>query len=132
MNMNTEVISPTSPSLRATAKFKGQILRKVYRVWLLRKFTPVIAIELLVMTFLINELGHVVFVQRIIENATNVLFAHPRGFIGFIVAMFTNASTGERFLGISIIVFVAITLRHLTQGLLRWILVKENYFEKTV
>ena len=129
--MNTEAISQTPPSLRVSSKFKGQILRKVYRVWLLRRFTPVVAIELALMTFLVSELGRVVFVQRIVENATNVLFTHPQGFMNFMVAMFTNASTGERFLGLSIIVFVALTIRHLTQGLLRWILVKENYFEKT-
>lgn len=111
-------------------EFRGQILRQVYRVWLVRKFLPVFIAEIIVLSLLLYQAGRIVFVQRVFENAFNVLFNNPSGIINFGVTAFTHASTPAKIFGVAAAVFLALAIRRVTQGVLRLILVRENYFGK--
>ncbi|MEK7560392.1 MAG: hypothetical protein AAB539_00350 [Patescibacteria group bacterium] len=111
------------------AEHRGRIVQKIYRVWLVRRLLPVLIVEVAALTFLLFQIGRAAFVQRIAENALTVFFARPEGIAAFAVSMFTHASAGEKFLSLAAVVFIAFLLRHLTQGMLRWILVRENYFQ---
>ena len=113
-----------------SSKFKGQVLRQVYRVWLFRRLLPVLVAEVAVLAFLLWQLGRVVFFQRIFENALNIFFLSPSQIVPFTVSAFTQAAWATRILSFGALVLIALVLRHLTQGILRLILVKENYFGK--
>jgi len=125
--MTSDIASIPRPS---PAEFRGRVVQKIYRVWLVRRLLPVLFVEVAALAFLLAAIGRAAFVQRIVENALTVFFAGPEGILPFTVAMFEHASTGEKFLGIAVLVFIAFLVRHLTQGVLRWILVRENYFGK--
>lgn len=114
----------------ATTKFKGELLNQIYRVWLFRKLVPVLVAEIVVLSIVLYYLGRAVFVQRVFENALKVLFANPPQIISFLVATFLNTGTAVRILAGVIIVLLALLVRHLTQGLLRLILVREDYFSR--
>ena len=120
----------TTQQIPGKEAFRGQILRQVYRVWLVRKFLPVFLGEIIVLSLLLYQAGRIVFVQRIFENAANVLFNNPGGIINFGVTAFTHASTPAKIFGVAAAVFFALVIRRATQGLLRLILVRENYFGK--
>ena len=66
----------------------------------------------------------------VMENGMNVFFLHPRQIFGFIITAFDKASNATKILTLSAVVFSALLIRHLTQGLLRLLLVKEHYFSK--
>ncbi len=108
--------------------FRGQVLRQIYRVWLVRKFLPVFIAEIAILTVLLYSAGRAVFVQRIFENASNVLFNNPQGIFGFGITAFTHASTPVKLFALAIAIVLALIIRKITQGLLRLILVRENYF----
>lgn len=110
--------------------FRGQVLRQIYRVWLVRKFLPVFIAEILVLSLVLYQAGRIVFVQKILENGFNVLFNNPQGIVNFGVNAFSQASTPAKLFAIAVIVFLALVIRRITQGLLRLILVRENYFAK--
>lgn len=112
------------------AKLKGQILRQIYRVWLFRKLLPVLLLEVAVLAVVLYKLGQAVFVQRVLENALRVLFANPEQIFSFVVSAFTQASWATNLLGFAVLAFIALLIRHITQGILRLILVKENYFAR--
>lgn len=116
--------------IQTSGKFKGEILRQVYRVWLFRKLLPVMIAEIAGFSLVLYVLGRTVFIQKVLENAFAVLFAEPGRIVPFAFFAFTNASAATRILFIGVIVLFAFVIRHLTQGLLRLILVKENYFEQ--
>jgi len=120
----------TTQQIPEKEAFRGQILRQVYRVWLVRKFLPVFIGEIIVLTLLLYQAGRIVFVQRVFENAFSVLFNNPGGIINFGVTAFTHASTPAKIFGVAAAVFLALVIRRATQGLLRLILVRENYFGK--
>ena len=109
-------------------RFKGEVLRQIYRVWLMRRFIPVLLIEIAVLTLVLYQLARFIFLQRVAENAMNVFFSHPSGIIGFFASAFFNASPATKMLVISFAALTAILVRHITQGILRFILVKQNYF----
>lgn len=109
-------------------QFKGQILNKIYRVWLLRKLLPVLVLEVLILAAVLYVLGRTVFIQRVFENALNVLFVNPSQIAGFVVDAFARAPLLTQILSILLAILLAFLIRHLTQGALRLILVKENYF----
>ena len=111
-------------------KLRGQVLRQVYRVWLFRKLLPVVVGEVLVLVLILYQLGQAVFFQRILENALNVFFASPSRIISFGVSAFVQAPWLTRILGAGSLILLALLLRHITQGILRLILVRENYFSK--
>ena len=69
-------------------------------------------------------------IKRVFENAFSVLFNNPGGIINFGVTAFTHASTPAKIFGVAVAVFLALVIRRITQGLLRLILVRENYFGK--
>lgn len=121
--MNNDTISQTSV-------FRGRIVQKIYRVWLLRKLLPFLLLEIAVLSVLLYELGKLAFVQRVMENALRVLFNDPARIISFLVGMFGRAPIAEKILGVAVVILVALIIRHLTQGILRLILVKENYFSR--
>lgn len=108
--------------------FRGQIVQKIYRVWLVRKLLPVLIIEVAVFSFVLYKLGKAVFFQKIVNNALNVFLVDPPQIFSFLISAFNKAPLGTKFLGIGVVVLIALLLRHLTQGALRFILVKQNYF----
>lgn len=119
-----------SEKLEISPRFRGQIVRQIYRVWLVRKLLPVLVLEVGIISFIIYWLGKIVFVQSIVNNALTVFLNRPGGSVSFLVGAFSQAPFLTKFLGAGIIVLLALFLRHLTQGFLRLILVKENYFSR--
>lgn len=111
-------------------RFKGEVINKIYRVWLFRKLLPVLVLEVAILTVVLYWLGRAVFFQRIFENALNVLFLEPRQIIDFVFVMFAHATSLARILGFVVLVLFVLIIRHFTQGILRLILVRENYFSK--
>jgi len=91
---------------------------------------PVVIAEIVGFSAVLYILSRTVFIQRVLENAFAVIFAEPGRIVPFAFSAFTNASAGTRILFIVVLVLLAFVMRHLTQGLLRLILVRENYFEQ--
>lgn len=118
-----------SPSV-SPPHFRGQILNRIYRVWLFRKLAPVLFGEIVVLALLVYGFGRLVFVQRVIENAANVFFRDPSGIFSFTIAAFLHAPAGTKLIVAGAIVLAALVIRLVTQGILRFILVKENYFRQ--
>ena len=121
---------PLTDSMNTTSRFRGELLKKIYRVWLVRTFLPVLLIEVAVFSFILYELAKAVFFQRIIENAMNVFFQNPPHVLSFFLWAFVDARFGTKILVIGVLVAFALVIRQLTQGLLRFILVRQNYFSK--
>lgn len=111
-------------------KFRGDLLKQIYRVWLFRKLAPVLFLEVVLISLFLYQMGEVVFMQRVVENAATVLFNDPPQIFRFFVSAFTNAPALTKVMTVSVFVLVALILRHLTQGVLRLILVRENFFSK--
>ena len=124
--MMSTILPPSSRAI--TSRFHGQILRQVYRVWLFRKLAPTLVAEIIILSALLYGVGRMVFVERIIVNALNVFFLNPSQIFSFFVSAFAHAYGLTRFLAILVLVLVALLIRHITQGILRFILVKQNYF----
>ena len=122
----------TTPSINATPRFRGEILRQIYRVWLFRTFLPVLIIEVAVFSFIIYELAQAIFFQRVVENAMNVFFQDPPRIMSFFLWAFIDAPWGTKILAIAVVVALVLVIRQITQGLLRFILVRQNYFAKVV
>lgn len=123
-NITSQQNTSTSP------RFRGEMMRQIYRVWLFRKLLPVLIIEIVVIAAVIYQIGRVVFLQRVIENASNVFFVNPGGIISFFISAFSEAPLLTKILAVGFAGLVALILRHLTQGVLRFILVRSNYFSK--
>ncbi len=121
MNNQTATVTP---------RFQGEVLNKVYRVWLFRKLLPVLILEVVALTAVLYWLGRAVFFQRIFENALKVLFINPQQILDFVFVMFTHATSLARILGFVVLVLFVLIVRHFTQGLLRLILVRKNYFSR--
>ncbi|MBI2640425.1 MAG: hypothetical protein HYW91_00890 [Candidatus Sungbacteria bacterium] len=119
-----------SISPNASPRFQGQVLNKIYRVWLFRKLLPVLIFEVAALTAILYWLGRAIFFQRIFENALRVLFINPQQIFSFALAMFTNATPLARILGFIILALFVLIVRHFTQGFLRLILVRQNYFSR--
>lgn len=124
-----DVNTPTQ-SINATPRFRGEILRQIYRVWLFRTFLPVLIIEVAIFSFIFYGLAKQVFFQRVIENAMNVFFQNPPQVMSFFLSAFIDARLGTKVLVMGGIIALALVIRQLTQGLLRFILVRQNYFAK--
>ena len=112
----------------SSPRFRGEVLKQIYRVWLFRKLLPVLLLEIALLAVILYQIVQAVFLQRVVENAMNVFFAHPAGIFSFFVLAFINAAVVTKLLIIAIAASLAFLIRHLTQGVLRYILVKENYF----
>ncbi len=125
--MNNPVFS-SLPS--ALPRFRGEILRQVYRVWLVRRFLPVLLFEVAVLSIFLYQLGRVTFVRRVVENALNVLFLNPSAIFVFFAGAFLHAPLITKMMSIGFVILVALVVRHMTQGALRFILVKQNYFSR--
>jgi len=125
-------MNEATPSLELNKKvhFRGQILNQIYRVWLFRKLFPTLVIEIITLSLVLYQLGKIIFVQKVVQNALNVLFIHPPQIISFSITAFTHASLTTKILGAVAALLIAFLIRHISQGLLRLILVKENYFGK--
>ena len=113
-------------------RFKGTILKQIYRVWLWRRFLPVLVAEVVVMSFILYALARFVFVERVLDNGFTVLFARPEGIPSFLVGGFLHTSVTAQVLVCGTVLLAALLIRHITQGILRFILVRENYFGKVV
>lgn len=114
-----------------SARFRGQVLARVYRVWLFRKLLPVMVAEIVILAVVIFWLTRAVFIRRVVENAFNVFFTNPPAVFSFAVSAFVHAGTFTQVLVVMIAVALALFVRHLTQGILRLILVRENFFGRT-
>ena len=114
----------------ATPRFKGEVLNKIYRVWLFRKLLPVLVLEVVILTAALYWLGRAIFFQRIFENALRVLFLNPQETFSFLIVMFTNATPLARILGLIVLILFVLIIRHFTQGFLRLILVRQDYFSR--
>ena len=112
------------------ARFRGQILNRVYRVWLFRRLAPVLAAEIIGLSLVLYGLGRLVFVERVIQNGLNVFFEHPSGIVSFGIGAFLHAPVGTKLVAIAMVVLVAFIIRIITQAILRFILVRENYFRQ--
>ena len=115
---------------KSNAQFRGEVLQRIYRVWLFRTLLPVLLIEVAVFSFVLYELGKAVFFQRVLENAMNVSFQNPSHVFSFFLWAFVDARFGTQLLVIAVSVAIVFVIRQLTQGLLRFILVRQNYFSK--
>ncbi len=121
----------TIEKLSPTPRFKGEVLNRIYRVWLFRKLLPVLCLEIVIFSVILYVLGRAVFIQRVIENALNVFFLSPPAILSFLADAFGHASTGTRILTLLGAILLALVIRHLTQGVLRLILIRQNFFGKT-
>lgn len=109
-------------------RFRGEALNQIYRVWLFRRFLPVLVIEVLILSLVLYWLAQAVFVERVFENAFRVFFESPPQILTFVVSAFAEAPLLTQFLTVGAAVLSALLLRQLTQGVLRMILVRKNYF----
>lgn len=125
--MDTNTISP---SVNASARFRGEVLNKIYRVWLFRKFFPVLVIEIAVFSLVFYELARAIFFQRVLENAMNVFFQNPSHVFSFFLWAFADARFATKVLVVGVVIALALIIRQITQGILRFILVRQNYFSK--
>ncbi len=116
--------------VRPAPRFRGQILNRVYRVWLFRRLAPVLVLEVAALAFLLYELSRAVFVRRVVENALNVFFANPPAVVPFFYSAFAHARPLTQVVAVATLVALALLIRHLTQGILRFVLVRENYFSR--
>ncbi len=108
--------------------YNGQILQSVYRVWLFRRLAPVLIGEIILLSFLLYGIGQIIFVERVIGNGLNILFLRPTGIFSFGLDAFSHATGLTKLLAVITIILVALVIRHITQGVLRLILVRQNYF----
>lgn len=113
-----------------SARFRGDVLRRIYRVWLFRKLVPILFLEIAALSALLYGLGRLIFVERVFANAVTVFFREPSGVISFIVSAFLHASVAAQFFTVALVVLAALLIRLITQGMLRFILVRENYFSR--
>ena len=111
-------------------RFKGEVLDKIYRVWLWRKFLPVLIAEIAALALFLYWLGRLIFVEQVIDNGIKVLLLKPVGVIPFAISAFEHAALLTKAVVLVAVILVAFLIRHLTQGLLRYILVRENYFSR--
>ena len=125
--MDTMHNAPTQSST-ASPRFRGEVLRQVYRVWLFRRLAPVLIAEAVIVALLLYGLGRLVFVQRVLENALAVFFRDPAAIFQFFVSAFVQAPVLTKLLGIGFLAGLALVIRGVTQGILRLILVRQNYF----
>lgn len=126
--MNSPSTTPTISPISSSPRFRGEVLKQIYRVWLFRKLLPVLLLEIILFAVIFYQIAQAIFFQRIVENAMNVFFTRPTGIFAFFVSAFINATVVTKLLIIAIAASLAFLIRHLTQGVLRYILVKENYF----
>ncbi len=113
-----------------TSKFQGELLQKIYKGWLWRELLPVVIGEIIVLSVLVYFVGRAIFVQKVIENILTILFANPKEIFEFMAVAFTKTTTAAKLIGIGLLVALALFVRHITQGILRFILIKENYFSR--
>lgn len=129
MNEFSTIVSQPSGK-GTTPRMRGHVLNRIYRVWLMRRLAPVFAAEIAVTALLLYGLGRLVFVQRVVENATAVMFRDPAGIFSFTFAAFLHAPLATKGVIVGIFVLAALLIRLVTQGILRFILVRENYFRR--
>lgn len=120
----------TRPPAFPSPRFRGEVLKQIYRVWLFRKLAPVLILEVLIFSFILYNLGQAVFIQRVIENAINVFFVAPSSILPFFISAFVNTTFLTKVLLVGVVSSIALILRHATQGLLRLILVRQNFFSR--
>ncbi len=111
-----------------SSRFRGETLNKIYRIWLFRKLAPVLAAEIVIFSLLLYAIAKLVFVERVVDNGIGVLFRDPSGIPVFVIAAFLHAPIATKLITAGIVILIALLIRLLTQGILRFILVKENYF----
>lgn len=118
------------PSVSASTRFRGHTLNKIYRIWLFRKLAPVLAFEIVVFSLLLYGMAKLVFVERVVDNGIGIFFRNPSGVPSFVVAAFLHAPIATKLMSAGIVILTALLIRLLTQGVLRFILVRENYFSR--
>lgn len=110
--------------------FRGETLRRIYRVWLMRKLAPVFAAEVVLISALLYGFSRLVFMERFLQNALKVFFENPPAIFPFAISAFLHAPGMTKTVIVGLAVLAALLIRLITQGILRYILVKENYFSR--
>ena len=59
-------MNDTAAGLTKQSKFRGEVLNKIYRVWLFRKLLPVLAAEILVLSAALYFLCRSIFIPPLI------------------------------------------------------------------
>src|SRR3989344_6596496 len=129
--MNYESPESIEPVPESSAPMRGQVLKKIYRVWFFRRFLPGVVIELAVVISFLYVLSRVVFIQRVVENALRVVFDNPGAIINFVLFAFWHEPLATKALSFTVLIVVSYLVYKIFQGIIRFILVKENYFGKT-
>ena len=124
MNQTTS----SSSAAGSASRFRGEILREVYRVWLFRRLAPVLVAEVVITALVLYGLGRLVFIQRVAENALAVFFRDPAAIFQFALSAFIDAPVATKVLSLGLLTLAALVIRGITQGALRFILVKQNFF----
>ena len=127
---NTAMPQNNNISVAGSARFRGEVLKQIYRVWLFRRLAPVLGAEVVITALVLYGIGRFVFVERVLGNALAVLFRDPAAIFQFAVGAFVNAPVLTKLLGLGFLAGAALVVRGITQGILRLILVRQNYFAK--
>ena len=130
MDHNFSVNNASGAGAASRPHFRGETLRRIYRVWLFRKLAPVLAAEVVVISLLLYGFSKLIFVERVLQNGLNVFFQNPPGIFPFAVSAFFHAPAGTKIVIAGLGAVAALLIRLITQGILRFILVKENYFSR--
>ena len=112
-------------------KFRGEILTKIYKVWLTRKFLPIFIAEIVTLSAVIYGLVRLVFFKKVIENAMRMDVVSASGVFKYLALAFARTPMLTKTLIVALVVLLALLVRLITQGILRWILVRKNYFGKS-
>lgn len=89
---------------------------------------PIFLIEIVVLSVIIYQFSRLVFVEKVLENFFRILLQNPYGSLTFLSSAFGQTTTINKVLTVAVVILVALLLRMLTQGILRFILVRKNYF----
>ncbi len=120
----------SAQNISAPPRFRGETLNRIYRIWLFRKLAPVLALEIAGFSLLLYGIARVVFVERVVDNGMSVFFRSPSGIFSFVAGAFLHAPVATKLMSAGIVISVALLIRLVTQGVLRFILVRENYFSR--
>ncbi len=115
---------------KTSNRFRGEILTKIYKVWLTRKFLPIFIAEIIILSAVIYGLARLVFFKKVIENAMRMEIVNASGIFKYLALAFARTPMLTKTLIVALVILLALLVRLITQGILRWILVRKNYFGK--
>ena len=120
----------SSLSASSSPRFRGEVLRRIWRTWFIRRFLPVLVAEVVGLTLFAYWLAHAVFVRRILENALNVFFDNPTKVVEFVIFAFLYASIAVKVLAFTVLILLTLLVWKIGKALGRYAMVKQRYFAK--